>query len=228
MIFRWRVAFRLDVHASKISLNFTTSASNLISSNYHYVLVLHFNFAMKLLLYLIALATFPIHLRAQPPSVESIIRQTCEKAGRENKTAFIIFHASWCVWCHRLDSSINDPSCAKFFTDHFVIEHITAFETDQKQKLNNPGWKEFLTAHHLIDQGIPAWFIFDKDGNLLADSQKRPAGTDFDTEGSNIGCPANGQEVDYFIGILKKVALVSAEEEQSIRSRFLKNNAHPE
>jgi len=183
---------------------------------------------MKLLLYLIAPLTFASHLHAQPPGVEKIIQQTCEKAGRENKNAFIIFHASWCVWCHRLDSSINDPSCAKFFRDHFVIEHITAFEIGEKEKLNSPGWKQFLTAHHLIDQGIPAWFIFDKDGNLLADSQKRPAGAGFDTEGSNIGCPANGQEVDYFIQILKKIAPVSAEEEQSIRSRFLKNNAHLE
>jgi len=180
------------------------------------------------LLYLIALVTFTIDLCAQPTSVENIIQQTCEKAGRENKNAYIIFHASWCVWCHRLDSSINDPSCAKFFRDHFVIQHITAFEIDEKEKLNNPGWKQFLTTHHLIDQGIPAWFIFDKDGTLLADSQKRSPGAGFDKEGSNIGCPANGQEVDYFIEILKKVASLSAEDEQAIRSRFLKNNAHLE
>ena len=183
---------------------------------------------MKWVVYLITLITSIIDLPAQPVSVENIIQQTCEKAGREKKTAFIIFHASWCVWCHRLDSSINDPSCAKFFSDHFVIEHVTVFETNAMAKLNNPGAEKFLTDHHAHDQGIPAWFIFDKDGNLLADSQKRPAGAGFDTEGSNIGCPANGQEVGYFIEILKKIAPLSAEEEQSIRSRFLKNNPHPQ
>jgi len=167
-----------------------------------------------------------IGAHAQPPSADSVLKEATAIASKENKNVFIIFHASWCVWCHRLDSSINDPSCAKFFRDHFVIEHITAFEIGEKEKLNNRGWKQFLTAHHLIDQGIPAWFIFNKDGTLLADSQKRPTGAGFDTEGSNIGCPANGREVDYFIQILKKIAPVSAEEEQSIRSRFLKNNPH--
>ena len=163
------------------------------------------------------------NLRTKPITAQSIILEACKEAGQQNKSAFIIFHASWCIWCHKMDSSMNDASCRKYFEDYYVIKHITVFETGEMIKNNNPGGEEFLAAHHASDQGIPAWFIFDKDGNIIADSQKRSAGTNLDTEGQNVGCPANEQEVNYFIDVLKKTSSLSNEEEQAIRKRFLKN-----
>ena len=178
---------------------------------------------MKLLLCVISIVILSAKTPTEPITAQSIIREACKEAGQQNKSAFIIFHASWCVWCHKMDSSMNDASCAKYFKDHFVVKHVTVFEIGENEKLNDPGAKEFLAAHHADNKGIPAWFIFDKDGNLIADSQRRPPGSSSDSEGQNVGCPSNPQEVDYFIDVLKKTSPLSSEDEQAIRNRFLKN-----
>ncbi|MEP6464716.1 MAG: thioredoxin family protein [Parafilimonas sp.] len=178
----------------------------------------------KLLIVCITLVSFVVcKAQTQPVSAEKIIKEACKEAGLQNKKALIIFHASWCVWCHKLDSSINDVTCKKFFDDNYVIKHITVFETNDKKDLNNPGASEFLTAHHAADQGIPAWFIFDSKGTLLADSQLRPAGAAFNLEGSNIGCPANETEINYFVSILEKTSHITNEQKQAIRKRFAEN-----
>ena len=161
--------------------------------------------------------------QAELASTEAIIKQACKEAGEQRKNAFIIFHASWCIWCHKLDSSMNDASCKNLFNNNYVIKHITVFETDNKKKLNNPGGEAFLKTHYANDQGIPAWFIFDSSGNLLADSQLRPPGSKLNTEGSNVGCPANETEINYFMHVLENTSQISNEEKEAVKKRFAKN-----
>lgn len=156
---------------------------------------------------------------------KTIIKEACAEAGKQHKNALIIFHASWCIWCHRLDSSINDVSCSNFFNNNFVIKHVTAFEVDKNEKLNTPGATEFLKAHHADGQGIPTWFIFDKDGNLLADSQLRHQGQSSNEEGINVGCPSNETEINYFISVLEKTSTISSDEEAAIKKRFASNGS---
>ena len=178
---------------------------------------------MKKLLFVIVMIAAVYNLNAQVKNVNTIISETCRQAALQNKKALVIFHASWCIWCHKLDSSINDPLCKQFFDDNYVIEHITAFEVKDKAALNNPGAEQFLKAHHAYDQGIPAWYIFDKNGNILADSQLRQKGQGPYVEGSNIGCPANETEINYFIKLLEKTSNINQEQEEAIKQRFTLN-----
>jgi hypothetical protein len=178
---------------------------------------------MKNLLSVVAFLLLFSFCDAQPLTANETIKQSCMEAGRQHKNVFVIFHASWCIWCRKLDSSINDPSCKKFFNDNYLFTHLTVFETDEKAKLNTPGGKEFLAAHHAADQGIPAWYIFDKDGNLLADSQLRQPGEGADVEGSNVGCPANETEISYFISVLQKTSKITDQEIAAIKTRFARN-----
>lgn len=178
---------------------------------------------MKKIAGIVALLMMFSFCDAQQLTANEIINQSCAEAGRQHKNVFVIFHASWCVWCRKMDSSINDASCKKYFHDNYVFTHLTVFETDDKASLNTPGAKEFLAAHHAADQGIPAWFIFDKDGNLLADSQLRKPGESADTEGSNVGCPANETEINYFISVLQKTSKITAKDIAAVKARFSKN-----
>jgi hypothetical protein len=73
------------------------------------------------------------------------------------------------------------------------------------------------------NQGIPFWLIFDKNGNLLADSQMRPAGSSIDARGVNVGCPASEKEVAEFTDILKKTSRLKKSELETIARRFRKN-----
>src|SRR6478736_1545150 len=157
------------------------------------------------------------------PTADEIMQEALQTATKESKNVFIIFHASWCGWCHKMDSAINDKSCKDFFYKNYVIRHLVVDESRDKKDLENPGADELRTKYHGDDQGIPFWLIFDKDGNLLADSQMRPKGASPDTKGENIACPATEKEVAYFIEVLKKTSQISEAEQTAVQERFRQN-----
>ena len=173
----------------------------------------------------IALGLFFFHASAQhsPLSVDQIMQEAAQRAAKEKKNVLIIFHASWCGWCRKMDSSINDKTCKKFFDDNYVIRHLVVNESADKKKLENPGVYQFRKKYNGDDLGLPSWLIFDQDGNLLADSQIRSPGANFNTPGENIGCPATEKEVAYFIEALKKTSHLTKSEEEAIERRFRLN-----
>ncbi|HEY2721205.1 MAG TPA: thioredoxin family protein [Chitinophagaceae bacterium] len=176
-----------------------------------------------LFLAIFLLATRPLHAQEGPLSADAILQDAMQQAGREKKNVIIIFHASWCGWCHKMDSSINDKTCKRFFEDNYVIRHLVVDESKDKKNQENPGANELRAKYHGDDEGIPFWLVFDKDGNLLADSQIRPAGANAGSKGDNIGCPAAEKEVDYFIEVLKKTSRITEANEAAIRKRFRQN-----
>jgi thiol-disulfide isomerase/thioredoxin len=163
--------------------------------------------------------------RAQerPPSADEIVQQARQQAANEKKNIFIIFHASWCGWCHKMDSSINDKSCKDFFDDNYVIRHLVVDESGDKKELENPGADKLRSKYHGDGEGIPFWLVFDKDGNLLADSEIRAEGADHQTKGENVGCPASEKEVAYFIEVLKRTSHITASQQSAIETRFRRN-----
>jgi len=158
-----------------------------------------------------------------PEPADNVLKKAYRQAKKENKNVLLMFHASWCGWCHRMDTSLNDPACKKFFDENYVIAHLVIDENGDKKKLENPGGYEIRKQYHGEGQGIPFWLIFDKDGNLLADSQMRPKGASPDTKGENIACPATEKEVAYFIGVLKKTSQISEAEQTAVQERFRQN-----
>jgi thiol-disulfide isomerase/thioredoxin len=157
------------------------------------------------------------------PSADVILKAAFQKAANEKKNVFVMFHASWCAWCHKMDTALYSPVCKKLFLDNYVIEHLTVYESKGKENLENPGALALLTKYKGNDIGTPYWMIFDKDGNLLADSRMR-AGIDFDgSPGDNVGCPASEEEVNYFISVLKKTSSLNANQLEVIRKRFRQN-----
>src|SRR5271154_1019564 len=126
---------------------------------------------MRFSLVLIAsLCLFSARAQQSAFTADQIMKEAFETANQENKKVFIIFHASWCGWCHKMDSSMNDKTCHQFFDDNFVIRHLDVDEyKEDKKPLQNPGANELRTKYHGDSVGIPFWFILDKDGKLLAD-----------------------------------------------------------
>jgi thioredoxin-related protein len=166
---------------------------------------------------------FPRTLLSQdlPLPAAEVIRQACSEASREKKNVFILFHASWCHWCHKMDTAMNDPRVKTFFTDHYIIRHVVVYENRGKEILENPGARELVTKYDGDNQGIPYWLIFEPGGKLLADSRLR---TSPDAEpGNNVGCPAREEEVDYFCRVLKASSGLEPAALLQIRKRFLEN-----
>ena len=173
-------------------------------------------FAISLLLGCSLLAQTP------PPSATDVLADACRLATKENKKVMIIFHASWCVWCHRMDSSMNDPVCKKLFDDRFVVRHLVVDESDNKKQLETPGGKEMMEKYNGKDVGIPYWLIFGSDGQLLTDSRIRKPGQGPE-EGSICGCPATADEVAFFTGVLKKYTDLTDDQLKVIAKRFREN-----
>ena len=155
-------------------------------------------------------------------SSEEIMKEAFTSAKKQNKKVLVMFHASWCGWCHKMDTSLNDASVKKFFDDNFVIRHLVVFESKGKENLENPGALEMLTTYEGKDQGIPFWLIFDKDENFLADSRMKETINGVEKL-QNTGCPATKKEVDYFIDVLKKTTDLKEDQLEKIRTRFRRN-----
>src|SRR6186713_673305 len=152
-------------------------------------------------------------------SSEEIMKEAFTSAKKQNKKVLVMFHASWCGWCHKMDTSLNDPSVKNFFDANFVIRHLVVFESKGKENLENPGALEMLTKYEGKDQGIPFWLIFDKSENFLADSRMKEIVNGVGKL-QNTGCPATEEEVDYFIDVLKKTTELKQDQLERIRSRF--------
>lgn len=170
---------------------------------------------------------FSIFIFAQEPvlSAKAVMKTTCEKAALENKKVLLIFHASWCGWCKKMDKSLNDETCKAFFDKYFIIEHLTVQESKGKENLENPGAQELMDGWDGKEQGLPYWVILDKEGNLLFDSQIRKEQPDGNIKGSNMGCPASKEEVEYFINLLRKTTALNDDELQIIEKKFRENES---
>jgi|SRR6218665_322939 len=160
---------------------------------------------------------------AQQPSATEVLKEATATAAKENKKVFIIFHASWCVWCHRMDTSMNDKTVKAFFDDNYVIRHLTLNESPNKKNLENPGADEMMLKYNGKDQGIPYWLIFDNTGKFLFDSKRRPEGGGPET-GNNTGCPASEPEVGYFVSVLKQTSKLTDKQLAVIFDVFRKND----
>lgn len=171
-----------------------------------------------------------IHAQTQPAAssgtkltgAAALMQDAYATAAKENKQVFVMFHASWCGWCHKMDASMNDAACSKFFASNFVVVHMVVDESKDKKDKETPGADEMRTQYHGEGQGIPFWLVFDSKGKLVADSKLRKP-SDTNDMGENVGCPASAAEVDYFIEVLKKCTSITSEQETAIRERFRRN-----
>lgn len=158
------------------------------------------------------------------PSSDELMEKAFMLAKKENKAVFLIFHASWCGWCKKMDAAMNDESCREYFNSNFVTIHLVAEESKDNKHLVNPGADKLLAKYNGDRAGIPFWLIFDNEGSLIVDSFVRADGVTEDEPGSNIGCPAKEDEVAAFIKKLKLVSSMTEDEELKITERFKQTN----
>jgi len=170
----------------------------------------------KLTLLLLFTAVTAVSIaQKEPLPADSVLSRALSKAKAEKKNVFIIFHASWCGWCKKMDVAMSDPACKPFFDANYVVEHLTILESKDKKNLENPGAEALFKKHAPADSGIPFWLIYDAEGRLIADA-KMP-------DGSNAGCPATADEVTHLINTLKRSSSIDEKTSKAIFERFRRN-----
>ncbi|HVV70407.1 MAG TPA: thioredoxin family protein, partial [Verrucomicrobiae bacterium] len=116
------------------------------------------------------------------------------KAASEQKTIFVHFGASWCVWCRRLDAFLDRPDIKPVFEKYFVPVKLVVQEKDKQ--LENPGADKVLLQLG-GPAGLPYSAFLDAKGALIVNSKRN---------GENIGYPGEPQEIDWFLQMMKKAA----------------------
>jgi thiol-disulfide isomerase/thioredoxin len=168
-------------------------------------------------------ATPPTAHPATPPTAVEIIKQACAEAAASNKKVMVLFQASWCGWCHKLDTLMASPACKPLFDQSFVVCHLTIAESPDKHNLENPGAEELYDKYANKDSGIPFFLILAADGAVIADSRMKPAGAKPGSSGDNIGYPASKEEVAYFLRVLHETTLLTGNQLKIIKEKLSKS-----
>lgn len=157
-------------------------------------------------------------------SADEILNAAFKQAKTENKNVIVMFHASWCGWCKKMDASMNDATTKELFDKNYVISHLDVLESANKKQLENFGAEALLNKYGGEKQGIPYVLIFDGDGNLLADSKMVEEKFVLKEQGNNIGCPGTAEEIAAFNYKLKETSNLNDVELAIIAERFKLNN----
>src|SRR5471030_1341622 len=103
--------------------------------------------------------------QSAPPTADKVLADAYAQAGKEHKNVILIFHASWCGWCKKMEASLNDPTCKKMFDDNYVIVTLDVMEQPAKVALENPGSSDQLKKYNGDKAGLPFWVVLDAKGN---------------------------------------------------------------
>src|SRR5579862_8782856 len=171
------------------------------------------------LLGLLALVT-TVWAAPVPPAAESLLKTAEVKAGREHKNVLLIFHASWCGWCHKLDDLLNSAEFKGAFDKSYEIVHVTVQENPAHKADENPGGEALLDSLGGKNGGIPFFAIFNPRGAKLGDSLAP----------TNIGYPSEPNEVSHFMGLIGSTSHFTVAEQAALREFLSKKPApaqHP-
>ena len=160
---------------------------------------------MKLFTSLSLLVIAGLSLAGTAASSKEIIAKASHDGAKSGKNVLVIFHASWCGWCHRFDKFLDTTDEGKIVKSGLEVVHITVLENDPKQKLNeNDGGLALMEQLGGKDAGLPFFAILDaKSGKMITNSMFTTPKSD---KPSNTGYPAEPAEVAHFIKMLEKGA----------------------
>lgn len=135
---------------------------------------------------------------ADQPTAKSLVDSAVAKASKENKSVMVMFDASWCGWCKRLDAYLALPKVKEIMEANFVEIRIDVLESDKKE-LENPGGIDYMKQWKGEGAGLPFTVILDGKGKMVVNSMMEVKG-----KPTNIGCPWAPEEQDHFFKMIQK------------------------
>jgi hypothetical protein len=131
----------------------------------------------------------------QAPPAKQVLDAALTTANTTNKNVFVFFSASWCGWCHKLETFLKTPD-GELLGRYAVFVKLTVQESGVFKPDENPGGADIMKTWGGTG-GIPFYVFLDGKGTVLSDANAMP-------DGGNIGYPANPVEVKAFDVVLTK------------------------
>jgi thiol:disulfide interchange protein len=151
------------------------------------------------------------------PAPAAVVRQGAEEqAAREGKAVFLEFHASWCIWCRRLNAMITDPLVKPVWDKYFVTVEIDAMERGDKVSLENAGWDAVMKDYGATNAGLPYFVFLDPKGAVLGDCR----------DPDNMGYPGGKHDSAAFLAVVAKSAPSITRGELGVIQGYLDRNAY--
>ncbi len=147
------------------------------------------------------LLTAPLYAQDSAPlPAKTLLQLAQRKEKKPAKAILVMFHASWCGWCKRLDAAMQQPEFKKMFEDNYIQVTLDVQENgEKKQTLENPGGAEMMKELGGEKSGLPFYAFLNAKGKKLADSNVMP-------KAQNIGYPGSPEEITAFMELIRKTA----------------------
>ncbi len=154
-----------------------------------------------------------------PEAAQTLLDAAYKQAKAEHKPVLVMFHATWCGWCKKLEAVMDKPDFKSAFAANYVLLNLDVLENGPKVATEeNPGGREIMKTLGGEKSGLPFYAILDAKGKKLADSNVMP-------KNQNIGYPGSPEEIEAFGKILEKTAPKWKEADRQKLIGYLKENA---
>lgn len=154
--------------------------------------------------------------QSSTPTTDQILKTAGAKAKKEGKNVLVVFHASWCGWCHKFDKFWESPEISPLAKKSLETVHITILEDDKHKADMNEGGEK-LYAKLGGGNGIPFMAILSPEGKLIINSNEN------NDPKKNTGYPGAPNEIAHFIKMLKMGAKKLSESDLKLVETTLTN-----
>jgi thioredoxin-related protein len=173
-------------------------------------------------LFILSILLIPCSMLGQtvkPDSAQIILKAAVAEAQSSKKNIFLIFHATWCSWCKRLETALNDPEIKTLIDTNYIIVMLDVNERGDKiQTHENPAGQKLMSGFGGNNAGLPFIVFLNGTGKMIANSNVMP-------KRQNIGYPGSKEEIAAFVKLLKKTALRLTSKQRDVIQSYLELHA---
>ncbi len=155
----------------------------------------------------------------KPRPASSIVAQALHNARTSHRSVFLVFHASWCPWCKKLESLLDQPDVKRIVGGSFVVAKVDVMERgDAKQTIENQGGIDLMKKFGGEKSGLPYYVILNEEGEMIGNSNAMP-------KGQNIGYPGSRKEDSTFVALLRRTAGNMSPKQSEVIERYLESTS---